>query len=126
MAKLINAKLKPGTTPILNAVVSGVDIREATVYIAIETGEITHMKSTHDDNGMISLDPVYDENEQIIGTEVTVMYTQEETLWMRPGFAKVEIGWVFDDDSADKTNIGRVFIPNTLIRGVMRYGRNPS
>lgn len=126
MASLVSTRMKPGTTPILNAVVGGVDITEATVYIAIETGDYTHVKSNKDNDDLISLDPVYDENEHIIGTEITAIYTQEETLQLSPGNAKIEIGWVFDDDSADKTNIGRVLIPKTLIKGVMRYGRNNS
>lgn len=124
MSTLLSAELMPGTTPILKAVVSGEDITDSTVYVSIESGDIIYTKSNYHDDGTISLEKAYDENSNFLGTEVTVMYTQEDTLCLSPGYARVQIGWVSEDDTADKTNMGRVHVPNTLIREVMRYGKD--
>ena len=123
MATLKGAKITPGTTPVLNALVEGEDITEATVYVTIESGDMSLTKSNYHDEEAVSLDEAYDEAVWI-GTDVTVPYTQAETMCLHPGNAKVQIGWVFEDGTADKTSIGRVFIPDTIIRGVMRYGRD--
>lgn len=123
MATLKGAKITPGTTPVLNALVKDVDITEATVYVTIESGDSIVTKSNYEEDGVVSLDEAYDE-EVWIGTDVTVAYSQADTLALSPGYARVQIGWVFDDDTADKTDMGRLFIPDTIIRGVMRYGRH--
>lgn len=123
MATLKGAKIMPGTTPILNALVEGVDITEATVYVSIVSGDTIVMKSNYYEDGVVLLDEAYD-GSTWIGTDVTVRYSQSDTLCLRPGNAKVQIGWVFDDDTADKTDMGRLFVPNTIIGGVMRYGRH--
>lgn len=122
MATISLAKIKPGTTPLLTVVVDDVAIQDATVYVTIEVGHRRLLKSTRHSDDSILLEPVYSENLQQIGTQVTVQYTQVDTLYLRPGYAKVEVGWVFDDDTADKSNIGRLFIPKTLFKDVMYYG----
>lgn len=123
MATLKGTKITPGTTASLNTLVKDIDITEATVYVTIESGETVLTKSNYHDEEAVSLDEAYDESVWI-GTDVTVNYTQEETMWLRPGNARVQIGWVFEDGTASKTEMIRVFIPDTIIRGVMRYGRD--
>ena len=124
MTALSNVKIKPGTTPVLSAVINDIDITEATVYVTIYSGGDDYTKSNYFDDGTVSLDTIYDEVDgHFLGTEVTVKYTQEETVNMRPGHAKMQIGWVLEDGTADKTNLSRVYIPKTLIHHVMRYGR---
>lgn len=125
MATLSLVKIKPGTTPILTAVVDEI-IQDATVYLAIDMKGRRLVKSNYCNEGDVIVEPIYDESDVQISTQLTVQYSQEETLYFRPGYARVEVGWVFEDNTADKTNIGRIMIPKTLIKGVMRYGKYTS
>lgn len=125
MATLSLVKIKPGTTPTLTAVVDGEAIQNATVYITIDMKDRQLVKTNHLHEGDIVLEPVYSGSTQI-GTKLTVQYSQAETLRLRPGVAQIEVGWVFEDGAADKTNIGRIRISKTLFRGVMTYGRHTS
>lgn len=119
MATLKAAEIKPGTTPLLSVTVEGEDIHEATVYVTIDDGGRQVVKSNYDHAGDFSFEIIDDGVH--VDTLVNVQYSQSETLMLRPGNAKIEVGWVFDDGSADKTNIGRLRIPKTLFYGVMRY-----
>lgn len=123
MASLRAARLRPGTTPLLTAVVDGEAIQDATVYVTIDMNGRQFTKSNYYDDGNVTLTAMYDDDSNQTGTQVDVQYSQEETLCLRPGYAKIEIGWVFSDGSADKTDIGRITIPDSLYKGVMIYGR---
>lgn len=120
MATLSAAKIKPGTTPILTVIVDDEDISEATVYVTIDMKDRQLAKSTKTGNGEIVLEPVY-EGTALIGTQVTVQYSQSETLFLRPGYASLEVGWVDSERVAEKSDLARLKIPRTLFRGVM-YG----
>lgn len=121
MATLSAAKIKPGTTPILTVIVDDEDISEATVYVTIDMKDRHLIKSTKTGNGEIILEPVYN-GEAVIGTQITVQYSQAETLMLRPGYASLEVGWVSEDGVADKSDLARLTIPKTLFRGVMAHG----
>lgn len=125
MAELNITKIKPGTTPVLSAIVEGEAIQDATVYVTIDMGDKQLTKSNYLCCSTVALTPVYSGSTQV-GTQVDVQYSQAETLFLRPGFAEIEVGWVFDDGSADKTNIGRIKISKTLYKGVMLYGEHSS
>ena len=125
MATLSLTKITPGTTPILTAVVDGEAIQDATVYVTIDMGDLQITKSNVNGDADMLLTPVMDGDEQV-GTQIDVQYSQAETLSLRPGFAEVQVGWVFDDNAADKTNIGRIRITRSLYKGVMRYGQHSS
>lgn len=125
MATLKAVEIKPGTTPLLTAIVDGEDIHEATVYVAIDMGDRRLVKSNYNDEAAVIAEPVYS-GSRVVGTQVTVQYSQAESLSLRPGYASVQIGWVFDDLSADKTNIGRLRISRNIIKEVMAYGRHTS
>lgn len=122
MATLRTAEIKPGTTPLLTVTVDGQAIQDATVYVTIDMGDRHVTKTNYNDDGDLTLEPVYKGTTQT-GTKVMVQYSQAETLMLRPGNAEVEVGWVFEDGSADKTNIGRLKIPKTLIWTAMAYNR---
>lgn len=123
MATLKAPTIKPGTTPLLTVTVDGEAIQDATVYVTIDMGDRHLTKSNYNDDSEMWLEAVYKGSVQS-GTRVTVQYSQAETLILRPGNARIEVGWVFEDGSADKSNIGRLKIPRTLIGHVMAYGRN--
>lgn len=121
MATLSAAKIKPGTTPELTVMVDKEDITAATVYVTIDMKDRQLTKTTKTGNGDIVLEPAYNEGE-LAGTKVTVQYTQAETLFLRSGYASLEIGWVLEDGTADKSDLARLKIPKALYRGVMYYG----
>ena len=118
MAALQTVKIKPGTTPVLTVIVDGEAIQDAKVYVTIAQKDRRITKNTDTNRGDIALSPVNVGTEQV-GTQILVWYSQAETLFLRTGYASVEVGWIADDDSASKTNIGRLKIPRTLYREVM-------
>lgn len=120
------ALLKQGTTPMLEAIVDGAAIQDATVYLTIKTRCNDIVKSNYNQTGDMILLPVYDDNDEQIGTSITVIFSQEETLLMTPGSASVEAGWIFEDGTADKSDLGTVNISSTLFKGVMKYGNYSS
>lgn len=125
--KLSSVEIKPGTTPILTAIVDGQAIQDATVYLSIRQNNRLIVKSNFHDTGDVTLAPFYDtDGVTQIGTSITVQLTQLETLCLKPGGARIEAGWVFEDGSADKSNIGLINISNTLYRWVMEYGKHTS
>lgn len=121
MAKLRTASIKPGTTPLLTAVVDGEAIQNATLYVTIDMGDKQLVKSNLYGNDTVYAEAVYDGLTQT-GTLVTVQLSQADTLFLRPGNAEIEIGWVFEDGTADKSDIGRIAISKSLYKGVMQYG----
>lgn len=126
MASLKAPIIKPGTTPLLSVVVDGEDIQDATIYVTVETADRKIVKTNYYDNGEVVATAVYDSSDTIIGTEISVQYSQADTLLFIPGKARLEVGWVFEDGSADKSDLARIMIPETLYKGVMAYGRNSS
>lgn len=121
MATLSVEKIKPGTTPMLTIIVDGEDITEATVYVTIDMKDRHITKDTRNSEGEIVLEALY-EDEELIGTQITVQFSQADTLFLRPGYASLEVGWVFDDGAADKSDLARIKVPKTLYRGAMIYG----
>lgn len=126
MATLSAVQIKQGTTPIITADVEGVDIREATVYLSISTGKGLIVKTNYYNDGDVTLEPIYDELDEQIGTSVEAQLSQIESLCLRPGLSRIEIGWIFEDGSADRTNTGILKITPTIYRRVMEYGKHSS
>ena len=109
----------------LTAIVDGEDIQDATIYVAVVSGDRRVLKTNYNDSDAVIAEPVYSGN-QIVGTQITVQYSQADSLALIPGYGVVQVGWVFEDRSADKSNLGRVFISNDIIKEVMAYGRHSS
>lgn len=122
-----SARFTQGTTPALELTVEGEAIQDSTVYITIDQGDFKLTKSSYKNNPDIVMVPVFppsaawEEAEQI-ATDVTVFYSQAETLALRPGHAKIQVEWVFEDGSADATELGRIEIEESLYKGVKVYG----
>lgn len=126
MATISSVEIKQGTTPIITAVLEGQAIQDATVYLSIKTRNRLIVKTNYYDRGDMILEPVYDENDTQVGTSITVQMSQCETLCLKPGAARIEVGWVFEDGSADKSNIGLMSITPSLFKEVMHYGEHSS
>lgn len=122
MATLTATTIKPGTTPLLTVIVDGQAIQDATIYVTIDMGDRSLVKSNWNNCPDVTAEAIYDDDEAQVGTEISVQFSQDETLFLRPGNASIEVGWVFEDGTADKSNIGRLRIPKTLYKGVMIYG----
>lgn len=121
MATLTLTKLKRGTAPLLDITVDEA-IDAAILYIKIESGDTMVEKSTRYDSDDITVEPIFGSSNTQIGTLISVQYTQQETLALAPGYAKIEVGYVFEDGFADKTDIGRLYISPTLKNEVMING----
>ena len=126
MAKISSVEIKQGTTPLVTAILEGQAIQDATVYLSIRARNRLIVKSNYCENSGMLLEPVLDDQDEQVGTSITVQLTQCETLCLKPGAARIEVGWVFDDGSADKSNIGMIPITPTLLKEVMRYGEHSS
>lgn len=126
MAKISAVQIKQGTTPLISVILDDEAIQNATVYFSLKTRNRLIVKSNYNDTGEVVVEPVYNESQEQIGTSIAVQLSQLETLCLHPGTARVEVGWVFEDGSADKSNIGIVNISATLLNEVMRYGEHTS
>lgn len=121
MATITQVKLKQGTTPMLTAIVENEALQRATVYLAIRTRHGTIIKSNYKNSGDMYLEPVFEGTEQV-GTMINVLFSQEETMLLAPGGARVEAGWILEDGTTDRSNVGLIDISSSLIKEVMRYG----
>lgn len=123
---LKSARFTQGTTPALELTLEGEAIQESTVYITVDQGDFKLTKSSYKNNPDIVMVPVYDPNypreEKQIATDITVFYSQAETLALKPGHAKIQVEWVFEDGTADASEIGRIEIEESLYKGVKVYG----
>lgn len=117
-----SARMRQGTTGALEVTLKGQAVQDATVYVTIDQGDLQLTKSNYRDNPSVTMEPVYDEHEEQIATDITVIYSQAETLSLRPGFGIIQVGWIFEDGTADRSEEGRIAIPEALYKGVMVYG----
>ena len=124
-----SARFTQGTTPALELTLEDEAIQESTVYITIDQGDFKLTKSSYKNNPDIVMEPVYEpvdvweEEEPVqIATDITVFYSQFETLALRPGHAKIQVEWVFENGIADASELGRIEIEESLYKGVKAYG----
>lgn len=125
MATLSKIKIKRGTTPLLTVFIDEA-IQDATVYLTIRAGRTEVVKSNYHNDGDMTLEPVYDSLEEQTGTMITVQLSQCDTLWLRHGAARIEVGWIFEDGTSDKSNIGLFNVTDSLYRKVMEHGTHTS
>lgn len=57
-----------------------------------------------------------------IATDITVIFSQRETLRLRPGHGAVQVRWIDETGTADGSAIGRIELPKALFKGVIVYG----
>ena len=122
MAAIKSARFRQGTTPVLTFTLEGEAVQDATVYVTIRQNDIQLTKSNFKDCPAVTMEPVYDEYEEQIGTDITCIYSQWETLHLRPTHAQVQVRWIFEDKTADESKIGRVEIGEALDKRIIAYG----
>lgn len=109
--------IRQGASPVLEITAIGTDITNATVYVTLDQGDVQITKSNYKQN-----DPSVTMRADGNDTDITVILSQEETLWLRPGSARVQLRWIFDDGTADASDMGRIEIGEALLKGVIRHG----
>lgn len=117
-----SAKIRQGTTPALDIILNQEAIQDCTVYVTIDQGSRQLMKTNYHKDPSIIVVPIYDEEGTQIGSNITVILSQAETLWLRPGHGKVQVRWIGEDGIADSSEIARIEIPKSLYKGVIAYG----
>ena len=117
-----SARMRQGTTGVLEVTLEGQAVQNATVYVTIDQNDIQLTKSNYRDNPAVTMEPVFDEYEQQIATDITVIYSQAETLALRPGHGRIQVRWIFEDGTADGSEQGRIAIPEALFKGIIVYG----
>lgn len=121
MAKLRSAMLRQGATPVLDISLDEA-VQDATVYVTINQGDRQLTKSNYYEDPSVTLTPIYDDDDEQIGTEISIIFNQAETLRMRPGFARIQVRWIFEDGTADGSDIGRIEIGKSLLKAVIAHG----
>ncbi len=124
MATLRGEKLKQGTTPVLTVMVDGQDLTGANIYVTITSGDRKLIKTNRYNDPSVMTDIVLQDG--VPSTEITIQFSQEDTLYLRPGNGMIEVEWINEDGTADRSDIGRLFIPRTLLKGVITYGEYTS
>ena len=127
MKTISSVRFKQGETPEVTADIDQrISDELANVYLALAQNDRCITKNKESNPDEFTMTKLYDHDGVWTGTTITVKYTQAETLFLKPGTAKVEVGWVYYDGLAEKTNIARVQIDGSLIREVMTYGKHTS
>lgn len=123
MAKLRSAMLRQGATPVLDISLDEA-VQDATVYVTINQGDRQLTKSNYNEDPSVTLTPVYDDEDVQIGTDISVIFNQAETLYLKPGFGRIQVRWIFEDGTADGSDIGRIEIGESLLKVVIANGRH--
>ena len=117
-----SAKLRQGTTPAIDIVLEQEAVQNSTVFVTIDQGSVKLTKSNYRKNPSLVVAPLYDATGKQIGSSITAMFSQAETLRLKPGHGKVQVRWIDEDGIADSSEIERIEIPKSLLKGVIAYG----
>ena len=118
------AVIKRGSTDLLELTLVGKAVQDATVYVTLRQSDRQITKTNRNNDESVWMVPLYNDQQEQVGTTIYVQYTQAETLRLRSGFAKVQVRWIDDSGVADVSDMGRVKIPVTLYEGVIDHVRN--
>ena len=114
--------IRQGSTPVLEVDLAGEAIQDASVYITIDQGDRQLTKSNYGNDPEVIVEPIYKSGVQT-GTKISVILSQSETLSLKPGAAKIQCRWVFEDGTGETSTIARAEITESLLKGVITYGR---
>lgn len=126
--------MRQGTTPIVsltidverdkddNIVPSSV-LDSCNVYVTIDQNGEQITKSSRDSSD-IEITKNYSEDDPTrhISTTVAMYLTQEETLGLEVGNARVQLRWINVIDEAFASDIATIKIDESLLEGVIDYG----
>ena len=117
----MEAMIRQGATPALDIVLHDVAVQDATVYVTIDQGDKQLTKSNYSNDPSVICTAITSNGEQT-GTNIQVLFNQAETLRLRPGFGHVQVRWIFEDGSADSSDIGRIEIAKSFLKAVIAHG----
>lgn len=102
--------MKPGTTPTIIGVVDEPQylVNSANVYMTISQNNTVSITKTSADLAISATEG-----------EVAMTLTQEETLKFSPGIVEIEVGGVYANGYAWKTDISKQLMDPTLYHEVM-------
>lgn len=112
--------MRQGTTPIVSLDVEQ-NFDYCNVYVTIDQDGMQITKASRESND-IEITKHYDDEGEFSYSTVAMYLTQNETLKLEVGKARVQIGWVDYLDKAHKTDIGTIKIDESLLQEVMTYG----
>lgn len=118
------AVIKRGSTDLLELTLVGKAVQDATVYVTLRQSDRQITKTNRNNDESVWMVPFYNDQQEQVGTNIYVQYTQAETLRLRSGSARVQVRWIDDSGVADVSDMGRVKIPVTLYEGVIDHVRN--
>jgi hypothetical protein len=121
MANINAAFIRQGTTPAVEIILKDKAVQDDTVYVTFQQSDVSITKSNYGDDASVILEPIYSGNVQT-DTKITVFLSQTETLALHPGYCKVQVGYVTEDDESDVSDIARLEIGKSLYKGGMIYG----
>lgn len=121
MAKL-SARIRQGTTDALEIRLYDEAVQNATVYVTIDQTDVQITKSNYHDNPDVTMEPVFNDDMEQIATDITVVFSQYETLKLRPGHGAVHVRWIDETNTAGGSETGRIEILKALFKGVIRHG----
>lgn len=108
-----------GTTPDYLLTVVGYNLTGTTVFVTL--GQGSHEVTLTGDRLTI----LYDDNDR---SRITFRLTQQETLSLGEGMAKIQVRFIDETGTALATNIGTVAVKPVLYEEVIAYadGTNPT
>ena len=103
--------MRQGTTPTYTLTVAGYDLTDKTVYVTVRS-QGKRITKTNDDLSM-----AYGGG----ATSIVFTLTQEETLSLSPGQAKVQVRFIDAEGVAKATDIKPITVERILQPGVITY-----
>ncbi len=106
--------MRRGTTPTISINATGETFVGSRVFVTIAQGKLLITKT----GAQVGITPDIDHNSSV----VTVSLTQEETLSLDKGEARIQIRWITSNGHAAASPIKTVNIAPILMDGVITYG----
>ena len=113
--------MRRGSTPIVTITVPNQDFDDCNVYVTIDQdgNQVTKASRTSED---IEITKNYDDEGELLSSDIAVYLTQEETMQFAVGNAEVQIRWIDTNGNAYVTDIDKIKLERTLLEGVIEYG----
>ena len=103
-----------GTTPTYTFEIDGYDLTGCTAYVTVKRNTTSVTKTNTDGSVIIIGDSQ--------GTTLLVTLTQEDTLALKAGDAKVQVRWIDQNGTAWATEIADITVGRVLLEKVIEWG----
>lgn len=113
--------MRRGSTPIVTITVPNQDFDDCNVYVTIDQdgNQVTKASRTSED---IEITKNYDDEGELLSSDIAVYLTQSETMQFAVGKAEVQVRWIDTNENAYVTDISKFKLERTLLEGVIEYG----